>query len=65
MDQKNKLCCPSCQTSYTILVPKKTLLQQFCIYIVDKTNNLLQYIPFIAKYICISYCIWEFSYFYG
>ncbi|ORY21308.1 hypothetical protein LY90DRAFT_142249 [Neocallimastix californiae] len=65
MDQKSKLCCPSCQTPYTILIPKKTLFQQFCFYVVDKTNQILQLLPLVIKYICISYCIWEFNYFYG
>eukprot|EP00833_Pecoramyces_ruminatium_P002322 jgi/Orpsp1_1/1176354/evm.model.c7180000057299.1 len=65
MDQKSKLCCPSCQTPYTILIPKKSIFQQFCIFVVNKTNELLKYIPIIIKYLCIGYCIWQFSYFYG
>jgi len=65
MDQKSKLCCPSCQTPYTILIPQKTLLQRLCISAVNKSNKLLQYIPIIVKYICIAFCIWKFSYYYG
>ena len=65
MDQKNKLCCPSCQTPYTILIPKKTLLQKVCVYTVNTTNSLLQYAPILIKYVSIAFCIWEFSYIYG
>ncbi|ORX78062.1 hypothetical protein BCR32DRAFT_270264 [Anaeromyces robustus] len=64
-DQKSKLRCPSCQTPYTILIPKKSLLQRLCIYVINKTDSLIKYIPSVIRYICIAYCIWEFSYIYG